>query len=149
MEIIRYVYIISVYHMILHYLSLLPDTMEKADILGMKHYSGPIKAVTKWETGVEIDLQSALTSQRSKPSAASVISKPDFGSGEARQMAGKDDSTGGTMPVFTESAAASSGTGSEWTDGTDTSGTGGTGSTVTRETVSRIRDRHGGSSEGR
>lgn len=121
----------------------------RADMIGMKHYSGPIKAVTKWETGVEIDLQSALTSQRSKPSSDPAISKPDIGSGVVRQMAGKDDSNGGTIPVFMDSAAQSTGTGTEWTDATDSSGTGGTGSTVTRETISRVGNRGRRGSEGR
>ncbi|WWC87680.1 uncharacterized protein L201_002571 [Kwoniella dendrophila CBS 6074] len=35
---------------------------------GVRHYSGPIKAVTKWETGVEIDLSTTLGSSRSRPS---------------------------------------------------------------------------------
>ncbi|WVQ94478.1 hypothetical protein IAU59_001557 [Kwoniella sp. CBS 9459] len=43
---------------------------------GDRHYSGPIRAVTKWETGVEIDLSSALNSSRSRPSAASPIYSP-------------------------------------------------------------------------
>ena len=37
-------------------------------ISGDKHYSGPIRALTKWETGVEIDIQSTL-GPRSRPSA--------------------------------------------------------------------------------
>lgn len=37
-------------------------------IYGSKHYSGPIRALTKWETGVEIDLQSTLA-ERSRTSA--------------------------------------------------------------------------------
>ncbi|WVF66869.1 hypothetical protein IAT40_001612 [Kwoniella sp. CBS 6097] len=44
---------------------------------GDRHYSGPIRAVTKWETGVEIDLSSALNSSRSRPSAASPIYSPN------------------------------------------------------------------------
>lgn len=41
------------------------------DFPGNKHYSGPIRALTKWETGVEIDLQSALASSRSRPTNGS------------------------------------------------------------------------------
>ena len=36
-------------------------------IKGSKHYSGPIRALTKWEAGVEIDLQSTLATSRSRP----------------------------------------------------------------------------------
>ncbi|WWC99115.1 hypothetical protein V866_006010 [Kwoniella sp. B9012] len=41
---------------------------------GAKHYSGPIKAVTKWETGVEIDLSTTLGSSRSRPSHGTPLS---------------------------------------------------------------------------
>ncbi|KAI9638704.1 amino acid permease-domain-containing protein [Dioszegia hungarica] len=93
---------------------------------GIKHYSGPIKAVTKWETGVEIDLQSAITTQRSRPTDpgadADYFGPTDPGS-KAR----------GTIPVFVQTADDSErqtstrgtgGTGSEWTDATASSASG-------------------------
>lgn len=46
---------------------------------GDKHYSGPIRSLTKWETGVEIDLQSTLGT-RSRSTGA--------GAGEAGDAAG-------------------------------------------------------------
>lgn len=97
-----------------------------ADLSGIKHYSGPIKAVTKWETGVEIDLQSAITTQRSRPTDpgadADYFGPTDPGS-KAR----------GTIPVFVQTADDSErqtstrgtgGTGSEWTDATASSASG-------------------------
>jgi hypothetical protein len=45
---------------------------------GRKHYSGPIRAVTKWETGVEIDLASTL-GPKSRPSEPSRPSNFDIG----------------------------------------------------------------------
>jgi uncharacterized protein (DUF2235 family) len=60
---------------------------------GRKHYSGPIRAVTKWETGVEIDLASTLgpksrASDNTRPSNFDV------------EMDGQDDidSKGGNDP---------------------------------------------------
>ncbi|ORX36310.1 amino acid permease-domain-containing protein [Kockovaella imperatae] len=41
-------------------------------LYGAKHYSGPIRALTKWETGMEIDLQSALASSRSRSGAVTT-----------------------------------------------------------------------------
>nr|XP_019050170.1 amino acid/metabolite permease [Kwoniella bestiolae CBS 10118]OCF29100.1 amino acid/metabolite permease [Kwoniella bestiolae CBS 10118] len=41
---------------------------------GARHYSGPIKAVTKWETGMEIDLSTTLGSSRSRPSHGAPLS---------------------------------------------------------------------------
>jgi len=45
---------------------------------GRKHYSGPIRAVTKWETGVEIDLASTL-GPKSRPSEHTRPSNFDVG----------------------------------------------------------------------
>jgi len=45
---------------------------------GRKHYSGPIRAVTKWETGVEIDLASTL-GPKSRPSEHTRPSNFDIG----------------------------------------------------------------------
>nr|XP_018264501.1 amino acid/metabolite permease [Kwoniella dejecticola CBS 10117]OBR86659.1 amino acid/metabolite permease [Kwoniella dejecticola CBS 10117] len=47
---------------------------------GAKHYSGPIKAVTKWETGMEIDLSTTLGSSRSRPSHGPRSDLPTRGS---------------------------------------------------------------------
>jgi len=52
---------------------------------GRKHYSGPIRAVTKWETGVEIDLASTLgpksrPSDHTRPSNFDVGDAPDLDS---------------------------------------------------------------------
>lgn len=43
-------------------------------LYGDKHYSGPIRALTKWETGVEIDLDSTLqaSTQRQDRSGTSL-----------------------------------------------------------------------------
>jgi hypothetical protein len=51
---------------------------------GRKHYSGPIRAVTKWETGVEIDLASTL-GPKSRPSEHTRPSNFDI------EMDGHDD----------------------------------------------------------
>ncbi|KAL7419653.1 hypothetical protein Q5752_005567 [Cryptotrichosporon argae] len=43
-------------------------------LYGDRNYSGPIRALTKWETGVEIDLQTTLNSRVSKPTAGTHAS---------------------------------------------------------------------------
>lgn len=112
---------------------------------GNKHYSGPIKAVTKWETGVEIDLQSALTTQRSKPSGPDADSAPVILSHSAYNGPAKIDASHSSlgrdqsasfqmMPTTTTDAGGDT----EWTDATATSASGGTGSTFTRDTMSRL-----------
>nr|XP_019012267.1 uncharacterized protein I206_03113 [Kwoniella pini CBS 10737]OCF51048.1 hypothetical protein I206_03113 [Kwoniella pini CBS 10737] len=47
---------------------------------GAKHYSGPIKAVTKWETGMEIDLTTTLGGSRSRQSHLPRSDLPNRGS---------------------------------------------------------------------
>jgi hypothetical protein len=86
---------------------------------GAKHYSGPIRAVTKWETGVEIDLQSAIASQRSRPSK-SVSSNPSDGphGDRVKRVDVKIDDSHEVV-VAPASAAMTVETlesGSEWTD---------------------------------
>ncbi|WRT65491.1 uncharacterized protein IL334_002434 [Kwoniella shivajii] len=40
---------------------------------GVRHYSGPIKALTKWETGMAIDLSTTLGSSRSRQTGTSPV----------------------------------------------------------------------------
>jgi len=58
---------------------------------GRKHYSGPIRAVTKWETGVEIDLASTL-GPRSRPSDQGLtITRPsNFDAGDGDEQVDMD-----------------------------------------------------------
>ena len=73
---------------------------------GDKHYSGPIRALTKWEAGMELDLQGALTSSKSK------------------QQAFDDASEHRVVPVITlESVPTSVEIGTEWTDSTQSGAT--------------------------
>lgn len=102
---------------------------------GDKNYSGPIRALTKWETGVEIDLQTTLAPR----------------SGGADLSLGRDHATDSSLKVGLDpypvevvtvepAQALGSGDGGDWREGTGwTSGTGteGTASTITRETASR------------
>jgi hypothetical protein len=112
---------------------------------GARHYSGPIRAVTKWETGVEIDLQSAIASQRSRPTHRS--SNPDDSKGKldkvyeehdgshvmvtpAMSLRGSGDESPSTgqwnartpgntaVGIETDMTEWTSGTGSEWTEET-------------------------------
>lgn len=53
---------------------------------GRKNYSGPIRAVTKWETGVEIDLASTL-GPKSRPSDA----PPTTGHGNGNNIESEED----------------------------------------------------------
>lgn len=52
---------------------------------GRKHYSGPIRAVTKWETGVEIDLASTL-GPKSRPSEHTRASNFDIGDATTNEV---------------------------------------------------------------
>jgi len=115
---------------------------------GNEHYSGPIRALTKWETGVEIDLESTL-GPKSKPSALTPAVEGNGGMDDTI-----DDSKLGITPylsdihatVTVESAkSGESMRGGEWTDVveesqaealnySDTSGDSrGSGSTAARE----------------
>lgn len=94
---------------------------------GRKHYSGPIRAVTKWETGVEIDLASTLGPKSrpsgmdtfaSRPTAGQVDGEGD-GDDDGKQHI-EDDGLG--VPTVTVSRAWSLGSGettgdqAEWTN---------------------------------
>lgn len=95
--------------------------------------------MTKWETGVEIDLQSTLTTQRSKPSGPPL---PTFSHTEGYEEEGQEDLIKDVLPdgggVVLVESATTGGTGisTEWTDATAT--TEGMGSTFTRDSVSRM-----------
>ena len=75
---------------------------------GVKHYSGPIRAVTKWETGIEIDLQSAIASQRSRPSnnRSSQRVNPEDSAGSAGKPDKAHDSGNGGSHVVVEPAGS-------------------------------------------
>ncbi|OCF45080.1 amino acid/metabolite permease [Kwoniella heveanensis CBS 569] len=73
---------------------------------GDRHYSGPIRAVTKWETGVEIDLSSALNSSRSKPSATSPIYSPK-GNGDFNGLHHSPDLLGLRPPIVSTETESS------------------------------------------
>ncbi|RXK41391.1 hypothetical protein M231_01296 [Tremella mesenterica] len=96
---------------------------------GDKHYSGPIRALTKWQTGVELDLQSTLasrsrTSKPSEPTQPSATSESRFCEGETPDAAMKYPIQGyfpeHVPTVIVEPARTledhSFGTGTEWTD---------------------------------
>jgi hypothetical protein len=121
---------------------------------GSTRYSGPIRALTKWQTGVEIDIQSTLAN-RSRPTAPIT----DVVDSVALEDPAKQDiprSFADLTPTVTVQSAVTGETGTtppDWQNGestgwtsTTSSGTGSTGSTMTRETVSRIPrlDRIGG-----
>ena len=60
-------------------------------LYGRKHYSGPIRAVTKWETGVEIDLASTLGPRSSqRPSGTGTVPIFDSSLGSERTRAGQE-----------------------------------------------------------
>lgn len=71
---------------------------------GNKHYSGPIRAVTKWETGVEIDIGTTLASRsRASGNALELEAGPDpFAAGA--NAAADDDSKLGITPFFETTA---------------------------------------------
>lgn len=90
---------------------------------GRKHYSGPIRAVTKWETGVEIDLASTL-GPRSRPSAMTTDpSRPGVGEGDD-EGDGKQHIEDGALGVptvtinraWSGSGQETTGDSAEWTD---------------------------------
>jgi hypothetical protein len=90
---------------------------------GDKHYSGPIRALTKWETGVEIDLQSALASQRSR--------RTNSGGNSSETPKASAYSALGHTGTGTRVAVESAEEESVWTDATE--------SRVTQSTITRSR----------
>lgn len=47
-------------------------------LYGVRHYSGPIRALTKWETGVELDLDSTLQMSTQRAEASASRSEPSI-----------------------------------------------------------------------
>lgn len=105
--------------------------------IGDKNYSGPIRALTKWQTGVEIDLQTTLASRASAPRH----SDPNL-------LLVKEETKLGVSPFYTDSLVHTvtvgsartleSGTESEWISGEESGlSVSGTDSTVTRRSQSQ------------
>ncbi|WVR03997.1 hypothetical protein IAU60_000996 [Kwoniella sp. DSM 27419] len=96
---------------------------------GDRHYSGPIRAVTKWETGVEIDLSTALGGAKSRPSGHGLASTQD-GHGHTPGRVSETESSlklalEPHMPSVVHTVTVDSGhtvelTSTGWTDGTST-----------------------------
>ena len=111
---------------------------------GQTHYSGPIRALTKWQTGVEIDLQSALASSRSKPSGDSVDRFDRVSSGQRRfdelDSYGKLGTPEVVHTVTVESARTldSQMIDGEWTQGTGTGWTDATASSPGEDSVETL-----------
>lgn len=97
---------------------------------GNSHYSGPIRAVTKWETGVELDIQSTLHS-KSRSSAPVNSGSDDVGV--------KAESPYFPSIIRTVTVSSSQGPSSLHREDSSQSGTDSSSSTVTRETASRGR----------
>ncbi|WWD16702.1 hypothetical protein CI109_101133 [Kwoniella shandongensis] len=65
-------------------------------LYGDTHFAGPIRAVTKWESGVEIDLSSTLAASRSRHSAPSDSPSDALGMGVGIGARSEDVRTGET-----------------------------------------------------
>ncbi|ORY27495.1 amino acid permease-domain-containing protein [Naematelia encephala] len=103
-------------------------------LYGAKHYSGPIRAMTKWQTGVEIDLQSTLAS-RSKTSAPTSDIGRERPTDSSLKLDGDDPFFSEIEPTVTVASARTIDShdisSAEWTSGTESSGTE-SGGTVTQ-----------------
>ncbi|KAK8861393.1 hypothetical protein IAR55_002212 [Kwoniella newhampshirensis] len=120
-------------------------------LYGDRHFAGPIRAVTKWESGVEIDLSSTLAASRSRHSANATTFELDAGRaanpGSSLRLALSPNGVLETSPPFDHAAGTSVTVASvqddadeeedEWTSSSETESEGdsdGSGSTITRET---------------
>ncbi|WVQ73758.1 hypothetical protein IAR50_003338 [Cryptococcus sp. DSM 104548] len=97
---------------------------------GDKHFAGPIRAITKWESGVEIDLGTALASSRSKVSDGPRKGDGGEGTYDSLKLAlspyhpslgtGLEEGTGGQTGVTVQSTGGSGLTSEgEWTSGSE------------------------------
>ncbi|TYJ57720.1 hypothetical protein B9479_001574 [Cryptococcus floricola] len=97
---------------------------------GDKHFAGPIRAITKWESGVEIDLGKTLASSRSKFSDGSRKGGSGDETYDSLKLAlspyhpsagtGLEEGTGGMTGVTVQSAGRSGMTSEgEWTSGSE------------------------------
>ncbi|ODN80910.1 hypothetical protein L202_03035 [Cryptococcus amylolentus CBS 6039] len=97
---------------------------------GDKHFAGPIRAITKWESGVEIDLGKTLASSRSKFSDGSRKGGGGDETYDSLKLAlspyhpsagpGREEGTGGMTGVTVQSAGRSGMTSEgEWTSGSE------------------------------
>lgn len=71
-------------------------------LYGRKHYSGPIRALTKWETGVELDLDSTLQASTGHGRKVDGDGDGDDGEGESPGTgSGSEKDWTGPIPVAT------------------------------------------------
>lgn len=80
-------------------------------LYGDSHYSGPIRALTKWETGVEIDLDTTLHSTRG---AGAALSDPSATSLKLAVTPCYDDTTVHTVQVASARTVDSTASMGEW-----------------------------------
>ncbi|WVO13217.1 hypothetical protein L204_100830 [Cryptococcus depauperatus] len=98
---------------------------------GDRNFAGPIRAITKWESGVEIDLSTTLASSRSRSSNSQTL--PSEGRGNSSLKLALSP----YHPTVTVQSAQESGVGSDglWTSASDSGGT------VSEWTVTRTQSK--------
>jgi hypothetical protein len=114
---------------------------------GNKHYSGPIRAITKWQTGIAIDLQSTLASRSGNTGNHPPHSSGDIGphrqsmTSDTSVKLGNEHFFEEILPTVTiETAASHDGTISEMgSDASHTSSGTEVGRSVGQEAVARTR----------
>lgn len=50
---------------------------------GQKHYIGPIRSITKWTAGAELDVRQALDQKSKQPSSGNETGTTEQGSGDS------------------------------------------------------------------
>lgn len=91
--------------------------VKRLTVEGNKNYSGPIRALTKWETGVEIDLSTTLASSKSRATQTVEHVRTRSGSAGPREVEGVELSEVGYTSGYT--TGYSTGYTSGYTSGTD------------------------------